>query len=81
MQFGRLIKVVTPTVAGAEPREQVYVVAEQDSAVAITIIRQRIAGAADHVEAVGRASEQLLRALGLAPGQFTRADPRSVGRE
>jgi len=54
-----------------------YVVSEQDADRAANIIKSKIAQPTDEVMAVSHVSEELLRALGVAPGEFTRADGHS----
>jgi hypothetical protein len=51
-----------------------YVVSEQDADGAVNIIKRKIAQLTDEVIAVSRVSEELLHALGVEPGGFTRAD-------
>jgi len=53
-----------------------YVVSEQDADRAISIIKSRIARRAEEIVFVSRVSEELLDALGVEPGDFTRADGR-----
>ncbi len=73
---GCLIKVTTSPVGGAGLATIAYVVSEQDADRAVNIIKSKIARPADAVVAVSRVSEELLNALGVAPGDFTRADGR-----
>jgi hypothetical protein len=51
-----------------------YVVSEQDAGRAINIIKSKIAPRVEEVVFVSRVSEELLKALGVQPGDFTRAD-------
>jgi len=51
-----------------------YVVSEEDAVRAVTIIKNKIAQSTDDVVAVSRVSEELLNALGMAPGEFRRVD-------
>jgi hypothetical protein len=51
-----------------------YVVSERDADGAVNIIKRKIAQLTDEVIAVSRVSEELLHALGVEPGGFTRAD-------
>ena len=76
MGLGCLIKVTTSPVGGAGLATIAYVVSEQDAHRAVNIIKSKIARPADEVVAVSRVSEELLNALGVAPGDFTRADGR-----
>ncbi len=78
MGLGCLVKVSTPSLgAGQVPAAPVtiaYVVSEQDAGRAINIIKSKIAPRAREVVFVSRVSEELLNALGVQPGDFTRAD-------
>ena len=74
MEHGRLIRVTTQEKRGHEPQVVTYVVAEPDRAKAEKIIRTKAARIEDDVEAIGRASQQLLKAFNLASGEFIRAD-------
>lgn len=76
---GHLVKVMTPS-SGGEFVTIGYLVAEQDKNRAITIIKSKIAKLTDEVAAISRVSEELLNALGVAPGDFTRADGRPLYR-
>jgi hypothetical protein len=67
---GRTIK--TSLYAG-HPRPTFYIVAEPDRLKAIAILRAGIAGTDDVFEDAGHASEALLAALQLGPGQFRKA--------
>ncbi|HUD89196.1 MAG TPA: hypothetical protein VMR17_22305 [Xanthobacteraceae bacterium] len=74
MGLGCLVKVTAPSLGGGGLATIAYVVSEQDADRAVNIIKSKIARLADDVVVVSRVSEELLRALGLAPGDFTRAD-------
>jgi hypothetical protein len=73
MGLGCLVEVLTPS-SGAGLVTTAYVVSEQDANRAINIIRSEIAPRAEEVVFVSRVSEQLLNALCIEPGGFTRAD-------
>jgi len=73
MGIGCLVKVTTPSSDDAL-LSIAYVVFEQDADRAINIIKSKIAQIADDVVVVSRVSEELLCALGVAPGGFKRAD-------
>ena len=73
MGLGSLVKVTTPSSGGGFVTTA-YVVSEQDAGVAVNIIKSKIALIADEVIVVSRVSEELLKALGVAPGEFIRAD-------
>lgn len=75
MGLGYLVRVRTPSSAGGFVTIA-YVVSEPDAGRAVTIIKRKIARLTDEVEAISRVSEQLLDALGVALGEFTRADGR-----
>ena len=51
-----------------------YIVAEEDAAKAAAMMRTQV-GADANVECIGRASKQLLLAIGLSAGEFKKADP------
>jgi hypothetical protein len=73
MGLGCLVKVTTPSSGGALVTIA-YVVSEQDAVRAVNIIKSKIARLTDEVVVVSRVSEELLHALGVTPGEFTRAD-------
>jgi hypothetical protein len=68
MNHGRVVKA---TWAG---RHVLYVVAEEDGIKAAAIVARAI-GRGPQVEALGRASCELLTALALSPGEFKKALP------
>lgn len=70
---GCLVKVTTPF-PGGKVVTIAYVVSEQDAERAVNIVKSKVAQFADEVVAVSRVSEELLHALGVAPGHFMRAD-------
>jgi hypothetical protein len=70
-EYGRLIW----TSNDREPSKSIaYIVALSDPADAIELIRSKVADPDDKVEDIGRVSEELLKALRLHSGDFTRAD-------
>jgi hypothetical protein len=71
MGYGRLVRVTAKSPDGGNLQPVVYVVAVEDPAKPVKIIGAEIQVNAN-VEALGRASEELLNALKLAPGQFIR---------
>jgi hypothetical protein len=77
MALGCLVKVTTRS-SGARLVETAYVVSEHDADRAVNIIKSRIAALSDEVVVVSHVSEELLHALSVAPGGFTRADGRGV---
>jgi hypothetical protein len=74
---GSLVKVTTSS-SGGDVVTIAYVVSEQDPDRAVEIIKSKIARQTDEVIAVSRISEELLRALGVASGEFMRADGHSL---
>ncbi|HVY59324.1 MAG TPA: hypothetical protein VHA77_15850 [Xanthobacteraceae bacterium] len=72
MNDGQVVKVISWPEPNAPPREATYVVAEPDSARAVDLLRRAVIGPHQRIEVIGGASKQLLHALALAPGQFTR---------
>jgi hypothetical protein len=76
MGSGRLIGVRTSSLGGKFVTVG-YLVAEQDATKAVDIIKRRIAKPTDEVVALNRVSEELLQALRIEPGEFSRADRRS----
>jgi len=73
MALGCLVKVTTRS-SGASLVETAYVVSEHDADRAVKIIKSKIATFSDEVVVISRVSEELLHALGVEPGGFTRAD-------
>jgi len=71
MGYGRLVRVTAKSPDGGDLQPVVYVVAVEDPARAVKIVGAE-AQVNANVEALGRASEELLSALKLAPGQFIR---------
>jgi hypothetical protein len=74
MEHGRLIRVTTHAKRRGASQVVTYVVAEPDRVKAERIIKMEAAHIEDDVEAIGRASRQLLKTFNLAPGEFIRAD-------
>jgi len=71
MGYGRLVKVTANSPDGGDLQPVIYVVAEGDSAKAMRIVGAEVQVNAN-IEALGRASNELLNALKLAPGEFIR---------
>jgi hypothetical protein len=65
MQHGRIVRVTTYVT---------YVVAEEDAAKAVDLLKRAVEPDS-RVEAIGRASLQILRSMALAPGQFQKVEP------
>lgn len=65
MQHGRIVRVTTYST---------YVVAEEDAARAVDLLKTT-AEPGSRVEAIGRASLEMLQSMSLAPGQFQKAEP------
>ena len=72
MGYGRLVRVTAKSPRGGDLQPVFYVVAVEDPARAVKIVGGEVQVNAN-IEAFGRASEELLNALRLAPGQFIRA--------
>ena len=69
MQYGRIVR-VTYTLGGSYVT---YIVAEENAAKAAAMMKAQV-GADASVECIGRASKELLRAVGLSAGEFKKAD-------
>jgi hypothetical protein len=65
---GRIIRIVR-----RDGEVETYVIAEPDKAKAVAKLAARAANKLDRVEPIGRASLDLLKSMGLAPGEFSRA--------
>jgi hypothetical protein len=65
MKYGRIVRVTTFVT---------YVVAEEDAAIAIDLIKAT-AEPGSEVEAIGRASLEMLHSMCLAPGRYQKAEP------
>lgn len=72
MGYGCLVRVTAKSSVGGDLQPVVYVVAMEDPAKATEIGRAQVQVNAT-IEALGRASEELLNALELAPGRLVRA--------
>ena len=71
LDYGRLVSVKPPSTLGdAEP--VVYVVADEDPDAALKLVADKVVIGSD-MKIVGRASRQLLDALGLKPCEVVRA--------
>ena len=68
---GRLIRVAQYR---GDTKAAAYVVAVSDKEAALSLIREKIGQPGCDIEDLGNVSEQLLTALSLAPGSFTRID-------
>jgi len=66
MDYGRVVKVATGD------QTVLYIVAEGDAGRVAAILAACL-DPGSRIEALGRASQQLLSALALAPGQFRKA--------
>jgi hypothetical protein len=67
MPYGRIVR-ITYTLGGPYAT---YIVAEESSAKATAMMKAQV-GADASVECIGRASKELLRAVGLSAGEFKR---------
>ena len=70
MQYGRIVR-VTYTLGGSYVT---YIVAEENAAKATAMMKAQV-GSNASVECIGRASKELLRAIGLSAGEFKKVDP------
>jgi hypothetical protein len=70
MQYGRIVR-VTYTLEGPYAT---YIVAEENAAKASAMMKAQV-GVDASVESIGRASKELLRAIGLSAGQVKKVDP------
>jgi hypothetical protein len=78
MERGRFIRVGKYR---GDPNAVAYIVALADPAMAIDLIKKKLGTPGDEFEDLGRVSHDLLKALHLLPGDFTRADnPSNLGR-
>ena len=75
MKHGRLVKLVFSDSDPNVPAKSsiLYVVAIESGGEAVALVRNRLAREGDQVEDVGHVSLQLLNAMNLGPGEFTRA--------
>ena len=69
-RFGRIVR-ITYTLGGPYVT---YIVAVESAAKATAMMKGQV-GADASVECIGRASKELLRAIGLSAGQFKKVDP------
>ena len=67
MGFGRLVRVGSNR---SEASAVIYVVAEADAAQAIRIVKTKLAQFDGEIEDLVRVSGDLLKALGLGPGEM-----------
>jgi len=67
MAFGRLIRVGSHR---GDVNAVIYVVAEADAAQALRIVKTKLEQFRGEVEDLGRVSSDLLRTLGLNPGEM-----------
>ena len=65
MKHGRIVRITTYVT---------YIVAEEDAVKAVDLLKAT-AEPDSEVEAIGRASLEMLHSMSLAPGQFQRAEP------
>lgn len=68
MEHGRIIRVTRQS-----GEVETYIVAEPDKAKAVAKLAARAATKMDRIEPIGRASLDLLKAMGLAAGEFSKA--------
>jgi hypothetical protein len=73
MEDGRLIRVGK----NGDPKTVGYIVAISDAALAVGLIKTKVADPDHEVLDLGRVSDNLIKALKLMPGEFIRADQMS----
>ena len=71
MDYGRLVKVTTPSVFGGDEEPVLYVVGAEDPEQAKMLVEKEVV-VGSKIEIVGRVSHKLLSALGLNPYKVTR---------
>jgi hypothetical protein len=76
MEAGRLICVRKYQ---GDPATVAYVVALPDSAPAKTVIQDRLGISPEYIADMGSVSPPLMAAVGLAPGEYVRADDPKRG--
>ena len=62
---GRLVRI-----GGRRGDATIYAIAESDPEKALAMIRERVAESHEFLEDLGRVSDDLIKALNLAPGTF-----------
>ena len=70
MQYGRIVRI---TYTLREPYAT-YIVAEENAAKTTAMMKSQV-GVDAKVECIGRASKELLHAIGLSSGEFKKVDP------
>jgi len=78
MSNGRLIRVTSNSRAAARPPVAAYIVAIQESAKAVDLIRNKVAACDEVVEDLGRVSDELLDTLRIESGKFMLVDTRRL---
>lgn len=78
MNLGRLIRARK---FGSNAKSVAYIVAVEDPAEAIDLIKSRAAEPGDEVQDLGRVSDMLVKTLKLMPGEFVRADKQFERRD
>lgn len=69
MGFGRLVRVGSHR---GDTNAVIYVVAEADATQALRIVKTKLERFDGEIEDLGRVSDDLLKALGLNPGQMVK---------
>jgi hypothetical protein len=69
MQYGRIVRITYTS----GKSYATYIVAEENAAKAAAMMRAQV-GADASVECIGRASKELLRAVGVPAGEFKKVD-------
>lgn len=69
MAFGRMVRIGSHR---GDANAAIYVVAEADAAQALRIVKAKLEQFDGEIEDLGRVSSDLLRALGLNPGEMVK---------
>jgi hypothetical protein len=73
---GRLVRV-----RGGELRPVTYIVAVVEADKAVALIRAAIGRDGDEITDLGRVSDELLKALGIAPGDFKSTNEPTISQQ
>jgi hypothetical protein len=71
MGYGRMVKVITPSLFGGVEKPALYVVGAEDPDEVKKLVQNEVVVGSE-IQIVGRVSHQLLAALGLNPYKVTR---------
>jgi len=67
--IGHVVRVITKRLAGGEPVQDLWDVADADPEAAVIIVSNEIEATDEEVEAVEALSQSAIDALGLVPGE------------